>query len=169
MLFFSRVKEATEEFIKILRMGRSDIQTADAILPFGINSKPNKSSVAVYGKTSEKGEPVILGYLFQSPDTSEGETTIYAKDSSGNTVFEIKLKNDGTCEFGGDSDFMVRFNELKSGFDELKSDFNNFINNTYNIHQHPTAALGAPSPPTITGSSSFASIDSSKINEIKTL
>ena len=54
----------------------------------------------------------------------------------------------------GDSDFMVRFSELKAGFDQLKSDFN--------THSH-TAHGTPPTTP------STASVDSCKIDEIKTL
>jgi hypothetical protein len=82
---------------------------------------------------------------------------IYFRET-GNINFKI-----GDTEGG---DFAARFNELKAGFDELKTDFNDLVT-AYNSHQHPTAAVGPPSPPTVSGSSSTASIDDAKIEEIE--
>lgn len=62
-------------------------------------------------------------------------------------------------------DFAARFNELKSGFDQFVSDFNSFVT-SYNGHSH-VAPGGATGPPTPSGSSTSASIDSAKIEEIE--
>ena len=68
----------------------------------------------------------------------------------------------------GTGDFAVRFSDLKTGFDQLKSDFNNFITQKYNLHTHPVIAVGSPtSPTTLIGTSSTSSIDSAKIDTIE--
>ena len=173
MLVLTRVKQATKEFIKILRFGKDDVHTADSVTPHGIDSKPVKDALAIYARTNSSEQAVILGYLKNFDKTSEGETRIFATDADGAEVFDIYLKKDGTCEIGGNSDFMVRFNKLKEGFDQLLSDHNDLVN-AFNTHVHATAATGPPSPPTavppdIPATPSAASIDDSKIDEIKTL
>jgi len=116
MISLTRVKEATSEFIKVLRYGKSDVQTADSVSPFGIDSKPVKDQIAVFCKTSDVAQSVILGYLNNSDKTEEGEFRIYATDSDGSEVFDILLKNDGTCEIGGSGDFLVKYNGLNLDF-----------------------------------------------------
>lgn len=152
--------------VKFLRMGKSDIQETEQIGSHGFDSNPVKDMVAIYAPTLQQGEPVILGYINKNHiDLKPGESSMYSTDSDGQLKTFIKLLDDATMEIGGNSDFMVRFNELKSGFDQLKNDFN--------THTHiTTATIGAsPTPGTIAPptSPSAASIDNSKISEIKTL
>lgn len=169
MLSLSRVKQATNEFIKILRLGKNDVQTVFPSLPHGLESKPIKEAIAVYASTMNSGDAVTVGYIQLNLErTQEGETLLYSTDSSGNRVFEILLNNAGECELGGNSDFLARFNELKNGFDQLTSDFNAFVS-VFNSHVHISAAPGSPNAPTATpASATTASIDSAKINNIKT-
>jgi hypothetical protein len=61
---------------------------------------------------------------------------------------------------------MVRFNELKSGFDQLKQDVNSFITTKYNLHQHVETG-GTTDVTVLTGTSSTASIDNAKITKIE--
>jgi len=152
--------------VKFLRMGNSDIQETEQIAPHGIDSNPVKDMVAIYAPTLQQGEPVIIGFINKKLiDLDPGETSVFSTDDSGDLSTFIHLLADGTMKIGGDADFMVRFNELKSGFDQLKADFNSHIHTT-------TATIGAsPTPGVITPptSPSTASIDASKIDEIKTL
>jgi len=115
MIILSKVKQATKEFIKVLRYGNIDVLTPIPILPYGIDSKPVKNSVGAFSKTANDNTSVLLGYTLKSEKTNEGETRIYATDTSGNEVFDIYLKNDGTCEFGGNTDFFTKYNALNSG------------------------------------------------------
>jgi hypothetical protein len=158
--------------VKVLRFGKSDVQTSDQVAPHGIDSNPIKDMIAVYAKTEQKGETVILGYLNRNVMAGIGETRIFSTNSSGTLQTFIWLKADGTIELGGANDFAVRFNELKSGFDQLKSDHNDLVT-AFNAHMHATAGTGPPSPPTpgsgIPATPSTANIDSAKIEEIKTL
>jgi hypothetical protein len=80
----------------------------------------------------------------------------FTKDKT--IIFNDGLKNGG--------DFMVRFNELKSGFDKLKQDYNSFVTTTYNSHTH-TETGSVTGTPTPTGTSSTASIDDAKITKIE--
>jgi hypothetical protein len=154
---------------KFLRYGKKDIRTSLQIAPHGIDSNPTKDLMALYADTEEKGKSVLIGYLNLNVLAAVGETRLYSTDANGELKTFIWLKADGTMELGGNAKHLARFEELKTGFDQLKQDFNNFVSTTFNAHMHPTAGTGAPSPPTLTGTASTASIDSSKINEIKTL
>ena len=124
MIILSRVKAATSEFVKILRYGKNDVQTSEQYLPAGIDSKPVKEQVAAQSTTDDKGETIILGYHIESDKTEEGETRIFATDSSGVEVFDLLLKNDGTAEFGGNVDNLVRFLKLDQGLQAFITDLN---------------------------------------------
>lgn len=165
----TQLDNLNRRLIKVLRFGRSDVQTPFQALPHGIDSNPVKDWLAVYSDTTEKGKPVIIGYINPDQLAEVGGTRIYSTDVDGAVKFAIYLRADGTCEVGGDTDNMVRYSELETAFNTLRDDFNNFVNLTYNLHQHPTAAVGPPSPPSVTGQQSQADISGAKINEVKTL
>lgn len=159
--------------IKILGSGKSDIQTVFNILPFGVDSNPNKKIRAIYSGTESLEDRILLGIIFERPDTNPGETRIYAEDSDGNEVIAFYFKNDGSVEMGGNINFLTKFNELKIGFDKLVSDHNELVSQ-FNIHTHPTAAVGPPSIPTpvpdhIPVSNSEADISASKSDILKTI
>lgn len=124
MIILGRVKSATSEFVKILRYGKNDVQTSDQYLPFGVDSKPVNEQMAAQAKTSDKGETIILGYRIESDKTSPGEMRIFATDSDGNEVFDLLLKNDGTAEFGGNADNLIRFLELDNALQTFITDLN---------------------------------------------
>lgn len=165
----TQLDNLNRRLVKVLRFGRSDVQTPFQALPHGVDSNPVKDWLAVYSETTEKGKPVIIGYINPDQLAEVGGTRIYSTDSDGAVQFAIYLRADGTCEVGGDTDNMVRYSELETAFNTLRDDFNNFVNLTYNVHQHPTAATGPPSTPTVTGSQSNADITGAKIDEVKTL
>lgn len=174
---FSRInraiKDAKERLIlKVLRLGSDDAQTAFNAANFGVDSSPIKNMVAIHGETGVEGQPVIVGYIKPGALAEPGETHLYSTDGDGNDSFRIKLLTDGTAEIGGNADFAVRFNKLKTAFDELKGKHNNLVD-AFNSHVHPTAATGPPStptpaPPLIPASPSTADIDPAKIDNIKT-
>ena len=66
MIILSRVKQATSEFIKILRYGKDDVITSDQYGPFGFDSKPIKETMAAHATTGDKGESIVFGYLSSS-------------------------------------------------------------------------------------------------------
>lgn len=65
------------------------------------------------------------------------------------------------------ADYAVQYTALKSAFDQFKSDFDNFVTITYNTHMHPTAAVGAPSVPTVTGLTSTADMSGAKVSDVR--
>jgi hypothetical protein len=159
--------------IKVLRMGKTDVQEKYQVYPFGFDSNPLKDLVALYAPTGEKGKEVIIGYVNKDLITDVGESRIFSTDESGELKMFLHLKNDGTAEFGGNIDNMVRFSQLEAAFDTLKYDHNALVN-AFNTHTHATAAPGPPVPPTpipsvVPAVISTADISGAKIDEIKTL
>lgn len=161
MITLTRVKQATSEFIKVLRFGKNDVQTSEPVLPFGIDSKPIRETLGVHTNTSDLAATLILGYVYHSELTNEGETRIYCTDSNGIEQFYIYLKNDGTVEFNGNADNLIRFAALKTGLDNMVTG----INSEFTKIQAAISSVGG----------SYArvdinlNIDSAKINEIKTV
>jgi len=167
----TEINDLTERVSKFLRFGLKDVQTALQTAPYGVDSNPIKDMIAIYGATSDKGKPVIIGYINQNQLADIGETRIFSTDASGNLKTFIWLQNDGIMEIAGDVDNMVRFSDLKSGFDELKSDLNDLKSkwNTFAAAYVPGGPTPVGTPPTASTSSiSTASIDDSKIDKIKT-
>jgi hypothetical protein len=167
-MLLSRVKQATSKFVKILVYGKADIRTAQQYMPFGIDSKPPPETVALYSNTGSDGEQAIVGYLLKSELTNSGELRLSSLDSSGVENLYIHLKNNGRMEINGSDDNLVRYSVLKAGFDELKIDFNNFID-AYNKHTHGGVTVGSGiTAITTPGSASAADISGAKIVEIET-
>lgn len=144
--------------VKVYRLGLSDVREAIQAAPYGTDSVPIKDMVAVFASTGEKGKDVIIGYLNKSKVAELGEYRIFSTGSTGQIKVYIHLKNDGTAEFNGTGDFLVKYNELKSGFDQLKDDFNAFL-----THVH--GGSGSPPAPPVTPS--IANISGSKIEWAK--
>jgi hypothetical protein len=73
-------------------------------------------------------------------------------------------------EIGGDAYNMVRYQELETAFNQLKSDLNNFIS-IFNAHTHAgvTTGGGTSGVTATSGTSSSADITPAKIDEIKCL
>lgn len=160
MISLTRVKQATSEFIKVLRYGKKDVRTAPQYLPFGIDSKPVNEMIALYADTDDRGELAIIGYLIKSENTNPGELALYSTDSAGIEKFRIYLKNDGTCEIGGNTDNFVRFSLLDSNLQELV----NNIQTELSKIQTGLAGVGGVYTPGVLS----LNIDDAKIDEILT-
>jgi len=156
--------------VKILRFGKSDVQTALECGPYGIDSNPIKDMVAVYAPTEEKGKVAIIGYINKNQKALPGEFRMFSTDANGTEKFYVWLKNDETIEIGGDSNFAVKFNELKTEFNALKTDYNNHINE-YNLHTHlgVTVGSGATGITTPSTNTNTSNIDNAKNDKIKTI
>ena len=170
----SQIDSKGRRLIKSLGWGADDVQETLNVTPFGDDSSPIKDMVAIYSETSDIGNPVVIGYVNKNQIADVGEKRIFSTDANGVEQISLHLKNDGTAEFGGNSDFMVRYSDLETAFNQLKSDLN-ALTTAYNSHIHITTAtvLATPTPgiiaPTLsTGTPSTADISGAKINEIKT-
>jgi phage gp45-like len=81
----------------------------------------------------------------------------------------VNMAVDGTIELNGNSDFAVSFTDLKTAFDQLKNDFNTFVNTKYNVHVHPGVTAGpASTAVTLTlGAPSAADMSAAKVESVK--
>lgn len=164
------VIEAKKRIVKVLRLGKSDVQKAIETTPHGIDSNAVKNSVAIVADTGTDAEKVVIGYVLKDALADIGETHLFSTDSDGGEVGRIKLKNDGTVELLADTDNAVRFSELKTAYDQLKTDLNNLVA-AFNSHTHtysPGPLTPVPTgPATPTGTPSSATVDAAKVDEIK--
>jgi len=166
----TRINSLGQRLIKFLRLGRNDMREVPQAGPHGIDSHPVKDMVAIFANTASNGNGAVIGYINRNALAAVGETRIFSTDDQGAVQFAIHLRNNGTAEIGGDSDHMVRYSKLEEAFNELKGDFNAFIQ-VYNAHTHSgvTPGSGATAIPAAPGQQSTADITPAKINEIKTL
>lgn len=166
MINFTKVISTTIDnlnmrLVKVFRLGLSDVQEPTESGPFGIDSNPVKDMIAVYAKTGEKGDTVIIGYLNKKQIAEIGETRIYSTDTNGNVQIAIHLKNDGTAEVGGTGDNLVRYKPVE----DLVSEINQFLNQQLPlIAAGITAGGGSYSP----GVANF-NISNAKIDELETI
>lgn len=164
MNFLTRVISTTLDSVsrritKIRTLGKS-VETGIESSPYGVDSNPIAGMVAVYAETSDKGKQVIVGYINRNQLAAVGEHRTYSTDSNGVLKFYIWQKNDGTCEIGGNTKHMTRFEELETGFNQLKSDFNSHVHPGVTTGPGVTGAIAVPSTASITGA---------KITQVKTL
>jgi hypothetical protein len=151
------------------RIHELNIQTPAQASPFGIDSAPPAGMTGLYIETEKNGKPALIGYFNKSLLAADGEFRIYSVDNDRNLSAYIWLKADGTILLGGDAGNAVRFEELKDGFDQLVSDHNDLVA-AFNQHVHASnGVIATVVPGVIPASNSDASVDDSKIDEIKTL
>lgn len=167
--------ESGKRILKFIRYGKDGVETSTEAMPFGFDSNPPSDLVAIYAPTSDNGKTVIIGYINRNQLAEIGGLRLYSTDDELTEKAYVYLRSNGDLELLGDADNMVRYSELESAFNTLKSDLNDFIN-SYNTHIHvTTATIGAtPTPgvisPTVSqGTPSTADISGAKIDEIKTI
>lgn len=110
------------------------------------------------------GQNTILAVFRPIPDDLKaGEQVIYSRDSSGTIQANIKFKNDGEINLNDGDDFAVKFNELKTAFDTLVSDFN------AHIHAGSTDSVSGPCKilPPSSAVPSTADMSNAKVEKVK--
>ena len=78
--------------------GGGDIRTAQHFAPVGDDSHPLVGDYEYLGTAPQRGRVAVLWYVDPKNDSkaSAGEVRRYARDSSGASVVELWLKNDGS-------------------------------------------------------------------------
>ncbi len=158
--------------IKVLGLGASAARTGHLIQGFGEDANPVGNWMPIYADTENRGQPIIIGFVNPEATVGLGEKKIFSTNEDGSAEScMIHLKNDGTAVIKGEGDFMVRYNELETGFNQLKADLNALVS-VFNSHVHiTTATIGLGGPGTIAatttaGTESEATIADAKIEEI---
>ena len=111
--------DSKRRIVKFLRFGKGDVQTAPQASPFGSDTNPPANWRAVYGRTSSKGDTVIIGYFNIDLLAEVGENRQYSTDEEGNLAFETRMRPDGTFEIGGSVDNLIRFQQLDTEMQKL--------------------------------------------------
>lgn len=112
-LSFSKVKEVLiEKGLRSLKVEQFGVKTGDVVSDFGDDSHPLKDMIALYGRTTEDGENVIIGYLNENQLAAVGEKRIFSLKADGSKSFDVWLKNDGTLEMGGNAFTTVKYEPL---------------------------------------------------------
>lgn len=145
-----------EKTVKVLQFGA---KTALQAGPFGDDSGPLKNMTAIYADTGTNGEPVILGYINNQQMAEIGEKRIYSLKPDGSLSFDIWLKNDETCEIGGNTDNLVRYLQLNASWNQLVAQTN------VELGKIATAIAGVGGAYTVQPLN--VNINSAKINEVK--
>lgn len=154
-----------------ISFGGSNVQEVAEVAPHGIDSNPPDNRIAAHANTTVKGINVVYGYYNTKQTAAKGETRIYATNTAGSSVvMYLHLKNDGTANFGGTADNLVRYSDLETGFNDLKGKVNDLITK-YNSHTHTGVQTGAGTSAVTAAieTPTTADISGSKINEIKCL
>lgn len=110
--------------VKVTRFSLSDVLTALQASPPGIDGGPRKNLKAIFAESMEKGSPVILGYLNKNQLAGAGELRLFSEDGNAALKAYVWLKADGTIEFAGALDNLVRFSKLEDAMTQLADDIN---------------------------------------------
>lgn len=146
---------------KVLRFGKHDVQTGFQVAPYGIDSNPVDGMRAIYSLTAQKGKTVIIGYINVDQLAKSGELRLFSTDDAGDLKFSIWLKDDGTCEVGGNTDNLVRYTPLNQGLQDFKIAMQQEL---AKIAAGIASAGGSYTPGTLS-----IDVTNSKIDEIKSL
>lgn len=118
-------------------------------------TKKAQITLSVDGAITINNDNAVISIL------SDG--TINIDNGNGATI----VLTGGNVEINGNTDNGVRYSVTKSAYDQLKSDFDNFVTTIFNLHNHPTAPVGPVSPPSLLGAASTGDISGAKIDEVK--
>lgn len=157
--------------VKVLRYGKADTQTPTQVSPHGIDSNPVKDMIAVYAKCGSDNNNVIVGYINKNSIAKVGELRLFSTDEDGAEKFYYYLKDDGTTEIGGDTNYAVKYNELETEFNKLKQTVNDLIQK-YNTHTHVlalSAGTGTAAPTATVATVNTSNITQAKNTKIKTI
>lgn len=161
MISWSKFKDATINAAgkRILKVLGFSLSTADECLPFGDDGCPLPNMLAIYCKTSNIGEPIVIGYINKKQLASPGEKRIYSMNPDGSLSAYIWMKANNVIELNGNSDNVVRYQSLATGLNNQ----DNLINTELGkIAAAITGLGGSYVPGNIT-----TDINSAKINEVK--
>lgn len=152
--------ERGRRLIKVLRLGKQDVQTPIQAGPFGSDVNPPPGVRGIYVRTGTKGDTFLVGFINIDQVAEVGENRQFATDENGALIFEARMRNDGTYEIGGSADNLMRFTGLDTQMQKLSSDINAEL---VKIASGITTGGGVYTPAPI-----GIDISSAKIEELKT-
>jgi len=122
--------------------GAGQERTIELYHPPGISSTPTPEDRVITIPVGSGVRVAVATHNYRiEVNQDSGETTFYSTNVDGTIVkATIKLDTDGNIEINGDSKRFVTYAELNTALQTFKT--------ALNLHTHPTAATGPPSPPT---------------------
>lgn len=152
------IEKVESELICTVSFGESDDITA---IIYGAANKSEypmiDDEVAVHRAGTQN--TVVSVYRPAPDDLNIGEVVTYSRDGDGNAMASVKCHGDGKITINGGGRTLATFDDLKSGFDQFRDDFNGFLSNIHDKHTHlaPSGATGVPLG--VPSTQSMASID----------
>lgn len=140
----SQTLDKGKRIITSLGWGKFNNTTASQAAPFGVDSVPVKDMIALYAKTSNDAERVIVGYINKWCLADAGEIRIYSTKADGSEGTRVWVQDDGVIEIGGtgakgsNANHLVRWEDLNTALQQLKSDMQSDMVTIFNAHVHPT-------------------------------
>jgi len=151
-----------KRLVKIIVMGKDDVQEIYQVTPFGIDSNPVKGSKALHVETLQMDGSVIAGTINEATNLAPGEIRISSTNSDGVEQTHITLRSNGIIEIGGTDHNMVRYTPLNAGIQQFKTDVQAQL--TLIAAVLNGLVPGSYTPPVLS-----VDISGSKIDEVKTL
>jgi hypothetical protein len=160
--------------IKLTIWGRTDTRERIESMPFGFDAQALANMQAITMDTSMDGKSVVIGFVNTKQLAAAGESRMYALDSDGNLLGFFYCKSDGTMLIGGDDNFAVKFNELKTEYNSLKSTVNDLASkwSAFATAYVPGSPSATGLPVTLAGQNvpaNSSDIDNAKNTKIKTI
>lgn len=128
------IKATIESGIRKIQLylnNRTDIREVTELAPAGVDASPIKDDIAVYAETATSGKSLSLGIINKKQKAAPGEIRLYAVDASGNEVFNVWLKGDGSILVGDSTNpaayinFLVKHTQLNTSLQTLATGINN--------------------------------------------
>ncbi len=130
-----------------------DIQSVELMRQAGEDTNPPNGSRVIIIDVGSANRVAVASDDGIVPTMDPGEKKLYST-SGGLIKAFINFLSTGVIEINGTADFAVRFNELKTAFDELQ--------NAHNVHKHTETGTITSIPDTI----SAASLDDAKVDDV---
>lgn len=142
-----------------------DVQSVELINAAGQDYNPPNGSQVIVLDLGNAWKVAIASDDGVESEADPGDHEIYSTDAAGETkIAFVKCTRNGALpitKINGDADFAVRFNELKTAFDQLLADHDA---HTHNVPITGPAGTTASTPPLV---GSTADIDPAKVDDLK--
>ncbi len=108
----------------------------------------------------------ITPQLYSQPNkiTDFGTENLQIRNTAGDGFIEVTPA--GEIYLNGSTDSAIAFTDMKTAFDQLRTDLNALIT-AYNTHTHPTAPSGPISVPSSPGTVSAADMSGAEVTTVK--
>lgn len=177
-----------DRIILQIEMLPDDVRTVELISQAGEDTNPADNCRAVVVDVANDYKAAIAVSDDLTPEVNAGEKELYSTDTPvtekrakiklcANGDIEIdayggstlNIKQDGNIDINGASDFAVAYNDLKTAFDQLKSDYDNFVTTKYNLHAHTGVTVGGGSTgaTATVGAASTADMSPAKVSTVR--